>query len=81
MVSFLDVVWGRGHNLVPPRIQILGIWPGQVEGISEFRQTPWQAKAATEKARIRRDQKAATMRKLRAGDRASAPWKVWRFGL
>ena len=54
---------------------------GQVEGISEFRQTPWQAKAATEKARIRRDQKAATMRKLRAGDRASAPWKVWRFGL
>jgi hypothetical protein len=39
---------------------------GQVEGISEFRQTPWQAKAATEKARIRREQKAATMRKLRA---------------
>jgi hypothetical protein len=29
----------------------------QVEGISEFRQTPFQAKAAAEKARVRREQK------------------------
>jgi len=29
----------------------------QVEGISEFRQTPGQAKAATERAKVRREQK------------------------
>jgi hypothetical protein len=45
---------------------------GQLEGISEFRQTPWQAKAAAEKARVRREQKAATERKRRAEGRVKS---------
>jgi hypothetical protein len=44
----------------------------QVEGISEFRQTPSQAKAAAEKARVRREQKAATMREFRAEGRVKS---------
>jgi hypothetical protein len=41
----------------------------RVECIPEFRQTPSQARAAVEKAKARREQKAATMRKLRAEGR------------
>ena len=51
----------------------------QVEGISEFRQTPWQAKAAAEKARVCREQKAATERKRRAG-RTRQELGTWRQG-